>query len=133
MKLDLHNLTPAPWEGYQGDTDDAQTVYVQVVGPDRKCLFDTCNSTAAVVSDDSDSDGPYFRDEVGLANLRFAAAARNAFDVMMRRKIFPIIRCGKWAVDVAPCQHISADDPFTALIEADAWYKQNVEKTEAKS
>lgn len=72
------------------------------------------------------------------ANAAFVALARNAFDVMMRRG---------WGVTPAYekppydefCVQDSADqqirgliaktwpDPFTALVEADKWYKENVE------
>ncbi len=56
-------------------------------------------------------------------SMKFAALARNAFDVMMRRQIYPQLfgSPGKWGVRVASCQHVSAADPFTALVEADKW------------
>lgn len=63
-----------------------------------------------------------------IADAHFIAIARNAFDVMMRRgwsvKCF---QSGRWYVDNGSEYLNSADDPFTALLEADAWYKANVE------
>lgn len=78
------------------------------------------------------------------ADAEFIALARNAFDVMMRRG---------WGVASSPQDKLwflhfqgdpefawrderqlrdwsashGAEDPFTALVEADRWYRQNVE------
>ncbi len=89
--------------------------------------------------------------------LKFAALARKAFDVMLRRKITKRCECcdlgwdiycdpvdGQWWVAVREesatpspqgwvpswksIKYISASDPFTALVEADAWYKKEIEK-----
>lgn len=64
--------------------------------------------------------------------------AAAAFDVMMRRS-WNVIRWSdthKWTLDRLSCptdmlewrDANSFADPFLALIEADAWYKANVEK-----
>jgi hypothetical protein len=123
MSLNLSRLTPPPWEMDRHHQRDAETVYVAVHGPDGKAIFDTCNSERMEIEDNSDEDGPHYNDRIGEANLGFAALARNAFDVMMRRRIYPQLfgSPGKWGVRVASCHHISADDPFTALVEADRW------------
>jgi hypothetical protein len=79
----------------------------------------------------------------GAVPAAFIALARNAFDVMMRRGWFPkradISR--KWFVlrlsDSFQHEELigtgCADDPFTALVEADEWYKENVEGRPCKS
>lgn len=77
------------------------------------------------------------------------ALARNAFDIQMRRGWFASpwwqqefngqkINSG-WGLDkslwenhrykpwVRFCEDMIYDDPFTALVEADAWFKANVE------
>lgn len=80
----------------------------------------------------------------------FIALARNAFDVMMRRKTW-IVRLmpshadrDSWVVlwglasGPGPFKEYQAwayernhDNPFTALVEADKWYRENVEKIKA--
>jgi hypothetical protein len=61
----------------------------------------------------------------------FIALARNAFDVMMRRWWYAQPEDDGWSVvgsgfsEVIESRHA---DPFTALVEADKWYKENVEK-----
>ena len=75
---------------------------------------------------------------------QFIAIARNAFDVMMRRKWrAEQADDGKWFVHqiigllpdfdafVKYTRVTYHDDPFTALVEADKWYAVNVEKKEA--
>ncbi len=59
--------------------------------------------------------------EVKMTDLEFCAAARQAFDIMMRRQWHPqIFGDKKWGVAYARCQHIGGfDDPFTALIETE--------------
>ncbi len=117
--IDLSKLTPAPW----------------TVGEHEVYGFRDCG-------------GPY-KVQVSLieTDREFTALARNAFDVMMRRgwstsqleldfrKPFPDrhgwcvlddwgeiprIRRGEEPVITWP-------DPFTALVEADKWYKEHVE------
>lgn len=68
-------------------------------------------------------------------DAKFFTLARNAFDVMMRRGWSVGRKAdGKWRVDVPARKPYDggsweclADDPFTALVEADAWFKANVE------
>jgi len=75
---------------------------------------------------------------------RFAALACNAFGVMMRRKwhVEPNDDGTAWRVwsgdgvwwysrgEMPP--QIEWPDPFTALVEADKWYVENVESKAAK-
>ena len=68
----------------------------------------------------------------------FVAIARAAFDVMMRRKWEPQawLEGGQssWGVDSSEKEmpydlcDMRWPDPFTALVEADKWYKENVEE-----
>lgn len=125
MKIDLMKLTPAPW------FDDGYRTYGPTEGADKRngpVLFEYKNCFET-----DESDGP------------FIALARNAFDVMMRRgwiaRRHPEVTLeSRWHVDfISPgfdtllsreqtgYVHRHAD-PFTALVEADAWYKSNVEK-----
>lgn len=67
-------------------------------------------------------------------DAEFIALARNAFDVMMRRKWYPMLDgSGKWRAEYQESDYLtrnwvnseadfSFNDPFTALVEADAWY-----------
>jgi hypothetical protein len=69
-------------------------------------------------------------------NVEFCALARNAFDVMIRRK-WGVALCliGGWEVFSRDgqecrdldCPNVGHADPFTALVEADRWYVANVE------
>ena len=68
------------------------------------------------------------------ADAKHAALARNAFDVMVRRGWFPISVPGRgmWRCGTRG-QHFGVEtieyaDPFTALVEADKWYREHVEK-----
>lgn len=74
------------------------------------------------------------------ADAEFYALARNAFDVMMRRgwclrsewSDHGTFIVNGWSVvgcrDDGIHKHlVTYPDPFTALIEADAWYKANIE------
>ncbi len=67
---------------------------------------------------------------------KFITLARQAFDVMMRRKwrVCPVAAPEAWAVlnekNVVLWRNnecLTAADPFTALVEADRWYAANVE------
>ena len=72
-----------------------------------------------------------------LVDAEFIALARNAFGVMMRRGWWAVkVRSGGWIVadghygwvgtkvdDVL----VEYSDPFTALVEAEKWYKEQVE------
>ncbi len=65
-------------------------------------------------------------------NAEFAYLARQAFDVMVSRGWHAKQHSeGWWYVwdwDF-PASIIRAGDPFTALVDADKWYKDNMEKT----
>jgi hypothetical protein len=121
--IDLSKLTPAPWVA-EIDNDNRDAEVALVYGPYPK--GDPCLVVAGVFED--------------LTDGEFIALARNAFDVMMRRGWFPkradISR--KWFVlrlsdSFQHAHRWCADDPFTALVEADEWYKENVEGRPCKS
>ncbi len=117
--IDLGNLMPAPWR----------------TGSLGTCVVNDAGAVAEMT-------GVVFH-ETKETTAEFIALARNAFDVMMRRgwgvrlaDSCPI--AGKvvlqWqAIETRPGSvagvnsMIWADDPFTALVEADA-YMTNVEK-----
>jgi len=113
--MDLSKLTPAPWES---------VATWKVVGSETG-EFILARGLKGIANFAKEADGD------------FAALARNAFDVLMRRRWFPNCHNGKWRVesgvvrlegwigDVA--NPIEANDPFTALVEADKWYRENVE------
>jgi hypothetical protein len=83
-----------------------------------------------------DDPSPWVAD-VGLSrsNAEFIALARNAFDVMMRRGWSPERMGDTWVVndeDGRMFNYQSEElmrwpDPYTALVEADAWYKEHIE------
>jgi hypothetical protein len=66
-------------------------------------------------------------------HLEFIALARNAFDVMMRRGWTPRKTGEFWTAGDLWHSHDAVwyvgpwGDPFTALVEADKWYKERVE------
>ena len=70
------------------------------------------------------------------ADAEFHALARNAFDVMMRRgwgveQIWNNdLRIHRWFIvtGLSVALREGFVDPFTALVEADRWYRENVEK-----
>lgn len=77
----------------------------------------------------------------GLDDIGFIGLARNAFDVMMRRGWYPVPfgKPVKWRVwhPNAGCRGFKGlppfdlgpwGDPFTALVESDKWYRENVEE-----
>ena len=86
--------------------------------------------------------GPYeFRySQMSPEDFKLYCLARSALDVLMRRPWG--VECILWgykqrkfkAVDECdePIGGTRADDPFTALVKADAWYKTNVESPKAK-
>lgn len=89
--------------------------------------------------------------EPDLAALEFAALARNAFDVMMRRgwcalrDEYADDPSAAWFLYYHRTNFLTREelrletwraehgfpDPFTALVEAERWYKENVEKHDA--
>ena len=104
--IDLTKLTPAPWVDSHSDL----------------CFHPKHGGTASVPID---------------ANHRkFIALARNAFDVMMRRGWGMHQYETEWVIlpdednelpFEAWLQRQEFPDPFTALVEADAWYRENIE------
>jgi len=118
--LDIAKVTPAPWfakcEGiccgvYQG-SPEKQGVSIDLQDPT-------------------------------WADAQFIALARNAFDVMMRRE-WGVKQCTvgpecepAWYADWSTVTNVEmpdslyCKDPFTALVEADKWYRENVEKVQA--
>ncbi len=118
MPLDLSNLTPAPWFNWShGETGDFGLFHGAPADPRE--IFDLL-------------------DHQEPADLEFIAIARNAFDVMMRRGWYPIRVQGQWHVFSKGSPEAGmgfgepADDPFTALVEADAWMKQQESPTQAE-
>lgn len=119
MTFDPSKLTTAPWIVH----DNGENYWC---GPPSNPLLEAAH------------------DDRGRVAVEFAALARNAFDVMMRRgwgvrltDVCPI--AGKidlqWqAIVMCPGSVVGinsmiyASDPFTALVEADRWYKENMEK-----
>lgn len=114
--MDLTELTPAPWEV---KLDRGSGIfYVPLPG-----------GYPMLLAEDDD-------DHRRRAALELAALARNALDVMVRRgwsvgsddfgKTFCLgVGCGCDLWMWAKAQRFT--DPFTALVEADRWYRENVE------
>lgn len=129
MPIDLSKLAPAPWKARD------------------------CEVESAPINEKGDVMMIYDEGGHNEADAAFIALARNAFDVMMRRGWFAAPHQGGWNVLMPMSDTPRADcvsvvswykaelagrpftntggiigpDPFTALIEADAWYKQNVD------
>lgn len=118
MSIDLTKLFSAPWKRGEGDP-------YTVVG---------AGGSPILLSEWDNDDG--------IACLEFAALARNAFDVQMRRGWETYRKNdGRWYVAMKGIEN-GADryfqlyhhfpngwsDPFTALVETDAWYRETTEK-----
>jgi hypothetical protein len=109
--MNLERLSPAPWR-----VSDAHGLCVVRDDPIGDVVADL--SVGQWVGNRADAE--------------FIALARNAFDVMMRRRWHqePLSN-GKWLVcenrNGDWCDGPTCDDPFTALVEADRWYRENVE------
>jgi hypothetical protein len=122
--MDLSKLAPAPW------TSDGCYVHGPVVVGDG----DVPDYSSMTIYDE----GGHNEDEA-----KFIALARNAFDVMMRRGWYAVTRGDEWTVPFCLAEEdagfpwkayesvtgkeASWPDPFTALVEADRWYRENVE------
>lgn len=136
--IDLSKLTPAPWavveECPEGPFDIGQRT---VVGPESVTIIELKNDGCA--SDPSPDYVHLFK-----ADAEFIALARNAFDVMMRRGWTANRQEDGWWVDATFDNADDSDnwhpdnfqrwireklwpDPFTALVEADRWFKEHVE------
>lgn len=133
-------LAPAPWEDEAKDTNIRDGAYHVVTDANGKILFDTCNSDVTELHEEHDEDGAHYWDEAGRINLGFAAMARNAFEVMMRRHWWSVeFSCDEsgakaWHVS-SYCVPVHGEmrkfvasqicvDPFTALLEADKFMKE---------
>ncbi len=121
--MDLSKLTPAPWTESHGSSPIADTgdyfPWCNLSGPDR---------TIAIFEERRYADSGDETDDA-----EFCALARNAFDVMMRRGWTPLrTDSGEWWIieefDFLGAPAWRWPDPFTALVEADKWYSEHVEK-----
>jgi hypothetical protein len=76
---------------------------------------------------------PETETEGDIAALEFAALARNAEDVMTRRGWGVVRVRGQWLVAIGSMEPLYElrerlwSHPFLALVEADAWYAEQVE------
>ena len=128
MSIDLAKLTPAPW--IVGVTDSRLILRSEV---------EECNVAEIIWEDRKQHWQPH--------DAAFIAVARAAFEVMMRRgwyaKNFGECDVGGcvWGIvmgntyfnqtargGISEFTHFA--DPFTALVEADTWYRENVEKAQ---
>lgn len=116
--LDLSKLTPLPVGPVEYDND---------VGPDDDGYWSWYGVNGAKFDKEADAE--------------FYVLARSAFEVMMRRG-WGVLPChgtiGFWVSESSEgkpfddrfsvkCPTLYWDDPFTALVEADAWYREHVE------
>lgn len=124
--MDLSKLTPAPW--LLGD--DGWPIWFD---GDKGALPYWASAV------DKSPENPYKPDAISFDTLAFVALARNAFDVMMRRGWHPVKLGDLWHVTMAGAgkdaikafwaRHLGWPDPFTALVEADRWMKENIRET----
>lgn len=130
--MDLEKLTSAPWEWH---AEDGSLLTLSQAGDDVAGHVLSCAPCGACQKRGAPCLGP------SKADAEFIALARNAFDVMMRRGWCPVLRDkGEWVVQDGEewvyrfanyggdGSRINAADPFTALVEADRWYRANVEQ-----
>ena len=118
--MDLSGLNPAPWVVLEDSCGD---LYIQAGKRNISLLA-------------GEMGGPGER-----LVLEFVALARNAFEVIMRRG-WGVLPCrsvtGYWVAKDSEgtpfdagcrenCPTLYWPDPFTALVEADAWYREHVE------
>ena len=120
--IDLGKLTPAPWEWWTSNS------FRRLTGGDGKD-----GGVLSGVIQPSDHHPDILG---GGTDMEFIVLARAAFDVMMRRG-WTANRIDTqdgpqtaWHVDVGirGQRTTSWPDPFTALCDADEWYKANVEE-----
>lgn len=123
MTFDPTKLTAAPWRF------DENASILSIQDGDGDSVFWEDHESHHLKSQSDD-------------DLPFIALARNAFDVMMRRKRWftSPLGGGMWTVFTGEDRiggghtaygyfghDLKWPDPFTALIEADKWYAANVE------
>ncbi len=114
MSIDPSKLTPAPWELVEVSYEHCQRMPHD---------FIAANGSSEVSKEEL---------------VSFACLARAAFDVLMRRGWTVMRNRFGWVVmfDVdddpvpSPGPLSPQQDPFTALVEADKWYKETVEAPE---
>lgn len=133
MHIDLIHLDPEPW------IYDERVRCAAVYSGEKVNCFDDLEEVVAYMS--WEPGGPPCDWPRRKANWQFIALARNAFGVMMRRNWVPENRGKRWGVDPSAAdsqafrewldEH-SFSDPFTALVEADRWCRENVESGPAK-
>jgi hypothetical protein len=132
------NLNPAPWVFSENDSEGNvfPVIYSASCEPGQNLV--------ATLSCSGHLSGNL---KCNRADGEFIALARNAFDVMMRRRWYAAYEDGAgdpcfsgWyaveehgvAIDMSPVkgtkEYPIKKDPFTALVEADKWYRGNVEK-----
>ncbi len=104
MSIDLEKLSPAPWQAHGHELYYSSRLHQQIPS---------------------------------AVDAGFIALARNAFDVMMRRGWGVVwFEDGRWAIvtqgesahECLAARISLSNDPFTAMVEADKWYRENVEK-----
>ncbi len=107
--IDLSNLSASPWEALPLNSEQWIVQYPD--GEDVSLLDET--------------------------HAAFIAIARNAFDIMMRRGWYPYpFLDGYWGIDARPAsipEELATQqwpDPYTAIVEADKWFRENVENKE---
>lgn len=120
--MDINKLKPVPWE------TDKNAHHEWLIGYPGK-------------DNNGRDDFFYVAHEMEKDDAEFCCLARNAFEIMVRRgwsvrsewcNLNEFVVTGWNVVDqngVPLRQHyVSYGDPFTALIEADMWYKENIKK-----
>lgn len=108
MSLDLSKLSPAEKWGTEVETDRGR-----IGGDFGRTFFGTTPNTFDLL--------------VATADANWMFLARLAFDVMLRRGWHASKDGSRWCVLLPGVASKSYADPFTALVEADAWYRQHVE------
>lgn len=123
MEFDRSEITPGKWKVI-GPSEHAGCVYLHAQQEKEELQLAT-----AVLRRNFGED---------LANLQLCALARNAEEAMFRRKWGVIFVHDKWIVNSCGEGWVWADgryftseqSPFLALVEADEWFKANVDGKE---
>lgn len=137
--MDLTKLTPAPWEASNKNWRNEDAGHDRYIVGNRfedEDTGDVCATAVAIVKGNATSG------TIQDANAEFICLARNAFDVLMRRAHLqwcPVIGDdGLWCIvhsdDAMKDRYADGwcvpgrwPDAFTALVEADQWYAENIE------